>query len=124
MTTGGRSWERHGGLRRRMRSPRHVRTKQPHFSAWTQAISPAAGAGLNTVVPGASDAGGVASFAVAPVGQGAVADAFRVSLTYSSAGASACRAVVLKLSKADAGVRATNLPLCTSRKRDRPRLAV
>ena len=62
---------------------------------------------LDTVVPGAAEAGGVKSFEVEPVGQGVIGDAFKISVSFAKEGGTP--AVVLKMSKDDETLRKENV---------------
>ena len=68
--------------------------------------------GLDEIIPGAADAGGVTGYEVTPVGQGVIADGFKVTVAYAGDATKALPAVVLKLSKDDAATKLENLTLC------------
>lgn len=74
---------------------------------------------MDEVFPGAVDAGGVASFEVTSVGQGVIADGFKVTPTFAGDGSKALSSVVLKLSKEDPDTRVANKNLCTLTARTR-----
>lgn len=77
--------------------------------SWPATTGAVTSAWLDTVVPGAADAGGVSSFTVEPVGQGMIADAFKFTLSFAGDASKSRAAVVIKFSKDDATVCMENL---------------
>eukprot|EP01052_Picozoa_sp_SAG31_P041863 SAG31_NODE_6467_length_2006_cov_1.609334_3_plen_213_part_00 len=86
-------------------------------AAWPRTSADITTAWLDTVIPGAAAAGGIKSFEVNPVGQGAIADGFKVSMVCNNGMPPpqlAGGAVVLKLSKDDPDIAFNNRRCATA----------